>query len=47
MTIVVGQRPYLHCWAFDDQEQKEEIIWISDNWKIMRLSGLEMKYRGV
>jgi hypothetical protein len=43
----VGQKPYLCCWALDARERKEEIVWISDNWKFMRLSGLEMKYRGV
>jgi hypothetical protein len=45
--IVIGQKPYLRCWSLDAREQKEEIVWISDNWKIIRLSGLEMKYRRV
>ncbi len=43
----VGQRSYLRCGALDARVQKERVIWVSDNWKIMRLSGLEMKYHGV
>ncbi len=44
----VGQWPYLRCGALDTWVQKEEmILQVSDNWKIMRLSGLEMKNRGV
>ncbi len=39
--------PFLDCRTLHAQEKKEEVIWISDNWKFMRPSGLEMKYFGV
>jgi hypothetical protein len=47
LLCAVGQRPYLRCVALDAQVRKEGVIWVSDNQKNMRLSGLEMKYRGV
>jgi hypothetical protein len=34
---VLGQRPYLRCWALHAWERKEEVIWISDSWKLWDL----------
>ncbi len=32
-----ANRPYLRCRALHAWERKEEVVWISDNWKLWDL----------